>query len=152
MNEIIRTLENDEWQKEFKGYFNSIRSMCNHIYIGDFNWLKRFSKLKDFEFINNSIFNLDIKFSESVFHSKDEYLEKRKILDNYINDFINEIDNIDLGSNLIYKDSKGNEYNKNFGKLIIHMFNHQTHHRGMISIYLEEMGIENDYSNLNSII
>ena len=57
-----------------------------------------------------------------------------------------------MGLNLTYMDSRGDEYKKNFGGLIIHMFNHQTHHRGMISIYLEELGIANDFSNLNSIL
>jgi uncharacterized damage-inducible protein DinB len=28
------------------------------------------------------------------------------------------------------------------------VFNHQTHHRGMISLYLDMLGKENDFSNL----
>jgi uncharacterized damage-inducible protein DinB len=30
--------------------------------------------------------------------------------------------------------------------LIIHMFNHQTHHRGMVSLYLELLRVENGFS------
>ena len=32
--------------------------------------------------------------------------------------------------------------------LLIHLFNHQTHHRGMISLYLEMLGKENNYNNI----
>jgi len=152
MNIFIKMLKENEWEQEFKGYFNSIKSMCNHIYIGDFNWLKRFSKLRSFNYISNDIFKKDIKFTELAFSSIDEYIEKRKLLDKSITDFINELNDEDMGLKLTYVDSRGDEYKKNFGGLIIHMFNHQTHHRGMISLYLEEMGIANDFSNLNSIL
>ncbi|MCL2722457.1 MAG: hypothetical protein FWD47_14095 [Treponema sp.] len=30
---------------------------------------------------------------------------------------------------------------------ITHVFNHQTHHRGMISLYLEMLGKENSFSD-----
>lgn len=152
MNEFILPLKADEWEKEFMGHFNSIKSLCNHIYIGDFNWLKRFSKLRQFGFIQKQIFYKDIKFTEAAIISIDDYIEKRKYLDACMNDFINEIENEDLPLNLMYIDSKGNEYTKNFGGLIIHMFNHETHHRGMISLYLENLGIANDFSNFNSVL
>ena len=56
--------------------------MCNHIYIGDFNWLKRFSKLRGFNYISNDIFKKDIKFTELAFSSIDEYIEKESYLIN----------------------------------------------------------------------
>ena len=152
MNDYIKVLKNDEWERKYNGYFNSIKAMCNHIYFGDFIWLKKFSKLRRFIFINNEVFEKDIKFGELVFNTIEEYLEQRELLDNCINEFIQEIDIDDLKMNIAYTDSRGNEKIKNIGGLIIHMFNHQTHHRGMISLYLEEMGIENDFSNLSSIL
>ena len=30
----------------------------------------------------------------------------------------------------------------------MHMFNHQTHHRGQVSLVLDQFGIENYYSNM----
>jgi uncharacterized damage-inducible protein DinB len=32
------------------------------------------------------------------------------------------------------------------------MFNHQTHHRGMISLYLDMLGKENDFSSLLALV
>ena len=152
MNDFIKTLTNEQWTKKFGGFFNSIQLLCNHLYIGDFNWLKRFSKLREYTYIENNIFERNINFDEIVFNNIDEYVKMREILDNDITKFANEVTEDDLVKILEYTDSHGNKHRKNFGFLILHTFNHQTHHRGMISIYLEELGIENDYSNLSGIL
>ena len=152
MNKIISDLSNAQWEKQFNGYFNSIKTMCNHIYIGDFNWLKRFSNLRPFKYIRNGIFNQRIGFDEVAFESIQDYKDKRCKLDVSINEFVNELKLEDLEKDLKYIDSHGKEYKRNFSGLILHMFNHETHHMGMISIYLEEMEIANDYSNLMDIL
>jgi uncharacterized damage-inducible protein DinB len=152
MNGLIQKLEVSQWRQEFKGFFKSIHSLCNHIYLGDFNWLKRFSKLRSFAYIQNEVFNQDLPFSVVVFETVEDYLAKRGELDLLISDFISEIRAEDLDRYLEYVDSHGNPYTRLFGGLILHCFNHQTHHRGMISIYLESMGIENDFSNLAGMV
>ncbi len=152
MNEIILGLSTEKWGKEFKGYFNSIKSLCNHIYISDFTWLKRFSALRKFKYIDDVSFQKTINFTEMIIGTIQSYSEMRNGLDEKINVFVGEVRNEDLEKKLKYVDSHGKEYERNFGGLILHMFNHETHHRGMISIYLEEMGIANDYSNLMEIL
>ena len=76
----------------------------------------------------------------------------RNKIDNIINIFVNEVKIEDIEKELKFTDSHGKEHKKNFGGLVLHMFNHETHHKGMISIYLEEMGIANNYSNLMEIL
>ncbi|HCM25844.1 MAG: hypothetical protein A2Z99_13475 [Treponema sp. GWB1_62_6] len=152
MNAFFTTLSDEQWKKEFRGFFNSLKSMCNHVYIGDFNWLKRFSGLRKFGFIENPIFERNIKFDETVADSVKDFIAMRNALDSRISRFADEVKTEDLDKDLIYLDSHGNEYRRNFGGLILHMFNHETHHRGMISLYLEELGIANDYSNLAAIL
>jgi uncharacterized damage-inducible protein DinB len=148
MNSIIRTLDPSQWSHIFGGFFNSIQSLCNHIYIGDYNWLKRFSRLREFRYIKNAFFSGEIKFGTTVLNTVAEYEIKRKELDDYIDLFIHEINPGDLFELLTYTDSHGVEYKRLFSGLVLHMFNHQTHHRGMISIYLEELGKSNDFSDL----
>ena len=98
------------------------------------------------------MFNQTIGFDEVVLESIQDYKEKRSKLDVSINEFVNELQQEDLEKHLKYIDSQGKEYVRNFGGLILHMFNHETHHRGMISIYLEDMEIANDYSNLMDML
>ncbi len=152
MNTFIKGLDANQWNREFSGYFNSIRSLCNHIYISDFNWLKRFSKLRQFRYINDPLFDQELQFGSMVLEGTPDYMARREELDGKIISFTNEIHPKDLDQKLTYTDSKGTIHNRLFGGLVLHFFNHQTHHRGMISIYLENMQIANDYSNLMNIV
>ena len=153
MDVIIKTLSKDEWEKNLGGFFNSVRSLCSHLYICDFNWLKRFSRLRDFDIFREAFFAREpYSFKEILFADMDEYLSSRPLLDEKINAFINEVNEKDLNSVLKYSDSEGNTYEKNFGCLIIHSLNHDTHHRGMISLYLEMLGRENDFASFNAVL
>jgi len=152
MNELIRRLDEAQWNRKFGGYFSSIRSLCNHLYISDFNWLKRFTNLRSFIYRAEPIFEQTLRFDSHAFTEKAVYLQKRPELDGYIGRFVDELRGEDLGKRLLYKDSHGDGYDQEFGNVVLHFFNHQTHHRGMISLYLEEMGIENDYSNIMDMI
>ncbi len=152
MDRLISQIDETQWNHNFTTFFPSISKMCNHIYSADFNWLKRFSKLRDFQYIKDKVFLNEINFATDVFETQKEYLSKREYLDKLIIAFTEEITETDLGRNLKYVDIRGTENNRNFGGLVLHVFNHQTHHRGMISVYLELLGIENDYSNLARLV
>ncbi len=152
MNRFISQLDESQWNRNFNTFFPSIFKMCNHIYVADFNWLKRFSKLRDFQYITDRVFLNEIAFGADAFETQKEYLSKREYLDKLIIRFINEITEADLERDLKYTDLRGTEHNRSFGGLVLNMFNHQTHHRGMISIYLEMLGIENDYSSLAYLV
>ena len=152
MNKYISQLNETQWNTNFNTHFPSIFKICNHIYIGDFNWLKRFRTLRDFQYIKDGFFSKEISFTMDAFKDPKEYIAKREHLDQQIYEFVDELTENDLTVNLKYTDSRGTEHNRNLGGLIIHMFNHQTHHRGMISIYLEMLGIDNDYSNLYYLV
>ena len=57
-----------------------------------------------------------------------------------------------LAGGIVLVDPKGNKHRFIFGQVLMHLFNHQTHHRGALSQLLDELEIENDFSNLLSII
>jgi len=147
MNTIIKEITEEEWNREFNGFFKSIHELCSHIYIGDFNWLKRFKNLRAFNALNKSIFEKEYKFTETIFENIAESVVMRKELDDIIIEYINELEKDDLEKILQFKDSKGSNIERKMEPLILHMFNHQTHHRGMISLYLELLGKENSFSD-----
>jgi len=147
MNTIIKGITEEEWNKEFNGFFKSIHELCSHIYICDFNWLKRFKNLRKFNTLNISIFEKEYKFTETIFENITESVVMRKELDDIIIEYSNELEKEDLGKILQFKDSEGSNIQRKMEPLILHMFNHQTHHRGMISLYLELLGKENSFSD-----
>jgi uncharacterized damage-inducible protein DinB len=152
MNNHISLLNKDEWVREFDGFYKNIKSLCNHIYIVDFSWLKRFALLRPFRYLENSLFALDFSQDSNVFDPVNDYLDKRIELDAIISSFIDEVNQEDLDKPLKYISWKGEPQERNFAGVLLHVFNHQTHHRGMISLYLELLGKENDFSNLVKLV
>ncbi len=152
MNALIRTLSSSQWNQEFGGYFKSIKLLCRHLYIGDFNWLKRLSQLRDFRFIKDPLFDQDLNYSSSPFEDIDDYISKREELDKRFIMFAEEIAESDLEEAVSFRNTKGELVTKNFGGMLLSMFNHQTHHRGMISLYLDCMKIDNDFSSLLPLV
>jgi uncharacterized damage-inducible protein DinB len=96
--------------------------------------------------LNKTIFEREYKFNEVIFENINEYIIMRNELDNIIIEYINELDKNDLEKILKFTDSEGDYIERRMEYLILHVFNHQTHHRGMISLYLELLGKENDFS------
>ncbi|MDL2229739.1 DinB family protein [Treponema sp. OttesenSCG-928-L16] len=152
MNRFIAGLSMDEWNRTLGGFFSSVHGLCSHIYIVDYNWLRRFRVIRPYKTLENEFFQEAYDFSELLFSSPGEYIAARQLLDNKIRDFIYEVTEEDLDQVLAYADSRGRQHNRNFGGCLLHVFNHQIHHRGMISLCLELLGRDNDYANLVNIL
>jgi uncharacterized damage-inducible protein DinB len=152
MDALIQTLSGEEWNHEFGGYFKSVRSLCSHLYIADFTWLKRFGALREFQILKSEFFSPALSFKETLFPEKHEYLAKRPELDKKIAEFIGEITGEDLKKTLKYTNSEGKAFEKNCGNAVFQFFNHGSHHRGMISLYLELLGRENDFSSVLAVL
>jgi uncharacterized damage-inducible protein DinB len=114
--------------------------------------MKRFKTHRTFSSLSAPLLDRTFSFQETLFGTVREYLDARKEFDGIITAFASELTAEDLSRPLQFTTSKGVPHTKNFGGLLTHMFNHQTHHRGMISLYLDMMGKPNDFSNLLFVI
>lgn len=133
-----------ELNKDRGAYFGSIIGTLNHIMVGDIFWFKRFSdhqaKFQTLEYFRG----IDKPGSlGAVVHADLAVLSKeRESMDKHIVLFASELTDGAIASTLIYRDSTGNEFSKNFGFLLQHVFNHQTHHRGQVSTLFYQAGID----------
>jgi uncharacterized damage-inducible protein DinB len=148
MGRIMAALSPEEWNREFQGYFKSVSALCSHIVWGDILWLHRFMQVKDFSFAKDGILAKDHPAGTAPFSSVEEYFEERLKLDDIFLSVSGELRQGDLSSMLSFTNMKGEKHTHKLGGLLLHCFNHQTHHRAMISLYLEFMGKPNDYSGL----
>ena len=148
MGRVLAQLTDEEWNRVMGGYYPSIRSLCFHLFIVDFTWLRRFANLRPFAYTKHPIFQGNPTWGGLLFPSFLDYDADRKALDECLTKFAEEVTPEDLPNRLHYKDFKGIDQARKMGGLILHMFNHQTHHRGMISLYLDMLGKENDFSSL----
>ena len=134
------------------GYFPSVRSLCSHLYICDFNWLKRIKNLRSFTSLNDPFFDQNYSFKDVLFQEKNEYLAKRPDMDQRMISFAAEITGADMEADFTYTDSAGKSHVRNFGGCLLQFLNHETHHRGMISVYLEMLGRKNDFGSLGQVL
>jgi uncharacterized damage-inducible protein DinB len=146
MNTIIKNISDEEWNKPFPSYWKSIHELCSHIFIGDYGWLNRFRTFTDSKKLSNECFEINYNWSEIIFESINEYLKRRDALDEKITVFIDEITDEDLVKIMPWTHWNGNIVEKKLSVYLLHMFNHATHHRAQVSLYLDMLGKENDYS------
>ena len=152
MNDVIKTLSKAEWEKSLGGYFPSVRSLCSHLYTTDCNWMKRFRNLRSFTTLKDAFFDKTYARGEMIFEDMGEYLARRPDLDNRILAFVHELTNADMDSVLKFTDPAGKAQERNAGGHILQYFNHGTHHRGAISVYLEQLGHPNDFASFGKVV
>jgi uncharacterized damage-inducible protein DinB len=142
-------LSHDQLHEDRGAFFKSIMGTLNHILVGDILWLRRmylhhgaendqFSqlvKLADFPAVTS--------LNQILFEDFSVLKEKRFAVDAIISLWINEqFKEADLESNFCYQNIKGESSTKNFGEVLSHIFNHQTHHRGQAFTLLIQSGVD----------
>jgi uncharacterized damage-inducible protein DinB len=81
-----------------------------------------------------------------------ELNSQRKLLGQGIIDWCGQLEEADLNSNFFYHNMKGEPFTKKFGSLILHFFNHQTHHRGQVTTLLSQNGLDVGVTDLLMLI
>jgi len=152
MNQVLATVGPGEWTKDRGGFFPSLQKLAAHIYSTDVAWLVRFTGLHPFNSVKGGPFDFPPAAGDLPFESFEDYLPKRKFLDEAFVAFAAEVTEADLSSELSYRNARGEAFTKPFGPLLLHLFNHQTHHRGMVALYLDQAGVKNDFSSLSSYL
>ena len=146
-NRIYKTasmLSLEELSKDRGAFFGSIIGTLNHILVGDTLWLKRFanhpSEPKSLECVRG--LENPRSLNDILYPELEGLRQARTKLDEAILNFSHELTDQDLSSSLSYSNTKGEPFTKNYGYLIQHFFNHQTHHRGQVSTLLSQAGME----------
>ncbi len=151
MLDTIEYLDKSKIMNETKAFYPSIYAALTHIFFSDLNWLKRYRNAFDENRLLHEaglVSMDDKKLKEEMESDYKKLFAYRKEADEIIEKFIEPLDEKTLASYIKYRNYKGDEIEKELWKTILHMFNHQTHHRGQVSILLDMQGIENDYSGL----
>jgi uncharacterized damage-inducible protein DinB len=153
--ELVEPLRKEQVMMESKAYYPSIFETLRHILMADVNWLKRYRGIfKENKALGSSkLVSLEEKDLKAEFESDYRKLFLyRKQVDEMIIQFVNALAEDQLNSTIKYKNYKGQEIEKEVWKTLLHWFNHQTHHRGQVSVLLDLIGIDHDYSSLVSRI
>ena len=152
--QAAQQLGNKVSQQDRGAFFGSILGTLNHIWVADIIWLRRFSQHPQQYPSLSSLPELSsyTALDQTVADDIQTLNKLRQELDKTIIQWCQEIASADLEHSLEYFDTKGNPYNKNFGQLIQHFFNHQTHHRGQISTLINQQGVDLGVTDLLKLI
>ncbi|QCF26719.1 DinB family protein [Hydrocarboniclastica marina] len=137
-------LSSTDLVKDRGAFFGSILGTLNHILVGDTIWLKRFATHPSCVTSLREVAHLPkpTSLDQIVFDDFGRLSEHRIWLDQKIMDWISGLSGGDLDFVLSYHNSKGMPANKRYSSLVLHFFNHQTHHRGQVSALLSQAGID----------
>lgn len=136
-------LPKDALSADRGAFFGSIMGTLNHIVAGDTIWLRRFMGHPSHFAALQAMADIPPPTGLTHIYSDDRgtLLAHRQRLDAIIEAFAAEVSDSDLAHVLTYKNSRG-ECRKHFGSLLLHLFNHQTHHRGQATTLLSQSGVD----------
>lgn len=117
----ISTLSAQEIAAPRIGFFPSLLKTLNHLVVADRIWLARLTHKPD-----SKITALDQIITADFADLRSE----RERLDALVIDFVNELSPVRLKDMLIYQTMAGTSYETPIDLVLVHMFNHHTHHRG----------------------
>ena len=136
----ICTRLTDKERKSDRGiYFRSIHGTLNHLLYGDRSWMGRFLGAPF------SVTNL----GQELYSHFGQLREERRLTDNEILHWAENVTQDWLNSAFTYTSNvDGVTRTLAAGTLVIHFFNHQTHHRGQITALLDQAGHDHGVTDI----
>lgn len=152
--EAVMTLSDEEINGDRKAFFGSIIGTLNHLVVTDTVWLKRFAthpaNYTALELVKD--LPMPTSLDQLLFTEICSLFKHRKILDQTIIDWAHSISEKDLDFVMAYTNMKGIAANKNYFILVMHFFNHQTHHRGQTTTLLSQADVDVGITDLLAIV
>lgn len=135
-------------------FFGSIIGTLNHLVVADTIWLKRFAVHPPQRAALDPVRQLPSPtgLDAVLFADLTALRQRRTLLDEAITTWTAALTAEDLAANLDYATTKGVACSKNFAALLLHLFNHQTHHRGQATTLLAQAGVDVGVTDLVALI
>jgi uncharacterized damage-inducible protein DinB len=136
-------LSDEQLAQDRGAFFGSILGTLNHIAVADILWLQRFAShfpgLASLSPLQEM--PTPTGLDQPLCSSFAELTNLRASLDEVIVHLSNELSAQVLDAPLEYTSTQGIQGKKPFGEVVLHFFNHQTHHRGQATTLFSQMGI-----------
>ena len=152
--EVAAKLSDDKLFEDRGAFFGSVFNTLNHIAVADLMWLNRFAQLRRLNGVDAALSSLPspTTLTQPLAATLVELGELRTKVDQAILSLAKSVTTEHLAETLHYSNTAGQKQAKNFGLLLQHFFNHQTHHRGQVSTLLFQAGVDIGVTDLNALI
>jgi uncharacterized damage-inducible protein DinB len=148
---ILREVDPHKLTENLGSYYGSILGILNHHLLADIGWIRILgTHISTLDFVVPLLDRFPKKrppASELIWKSLEEYVPVRVEIDKLLERVVKSLSTSDYFSNFSVESRRG-KWDYVAWKILLHLFNHQTHHRGSVSVLLDQLGLENDYSNL----
>jgi uncharacterized damage-inducible protein DinB len=141
---LAAELSDAERKRDRGAFFKSIHGTLNHLMVGDRVWLSRFTgdaKLMD------GITGLDAE----LYSDFEELARERKKIDDRIDAFVAALTDEKLAATFSYM-RQGVTHTSPLWWCVVHMFNHQTHHRGQATTLFMQAGRDPGVTDLVAML
>ncbi len=152
--QVCHKLSEQQLNQSTGAFFPSILDHWNHILFGDLIMLQRLVK--------NDFFSLEAKDSEELpvamsvndkfVSNLEELFTLRQKVDSLYISFTQSLIQEALSNNVVYLTTEGEKIERNLAEFCMHVFNHQTHHRGQITCLLSQFGKEYGSTDLPIVV
>lgn len=142
--ECAGRLEPDLLQRDAGAFFGSILGTLHHLVNADTIWLLRFGQLPRTSPVLESVrqWPAPDALDARMFDDFEALRAHRRVIDVLIRRWLEELAEPDLDQDLQYRSMRGVPAQRPFALLLLHFFNHQTHHRGQVSTLLTQAGVD----------
>jgi len=128
---VCAAMSDGERKQDMKAFFGSIHRTFNHILLADRVWLGRLAG-RPF-----AVKSLD----EELYADFQELARERKATDAEIQSTVAGLSPEHLKAPITYRSiSSRQEMTRPRGLILLHLFNHQTHHRGQVTAIMSQLG------------
>ncbi len=140
----------DELARPRGAFFGSLIGTLNHVVVGDTIWLQRFAGHPAAHRTLDPVRALTppTSLDQVLFTEFAPLRSHRRMLDATIVAWVAELTDDDLQHVLLYHNTKGAPFRRRLVALLMHFFNHQTHHRGQATTLLFQAGIDPGVTDL----
>ena len=148
------TLPEAELARDRGAFFGSILGTLNHVAVADTIWLKRFAASPRAQAALAPVCELPAPraLDAPLFPRFSGLRAHREWLDGIIAAWVGGLGAHDLQQVLPYANTRGERFERVLGQLLLHFFNHQTHHRGQATTLLSQAGVDVGVTDLLALI
>jgi uncharacterized damage-inducible protein DinB len=130
---VADALTDDGRRLDRGAFFGSIHNTLSHLLWGDTMWMSRFTDVPKV--------SATIRESATLFGDWNDLKQRRAGMDARMQSWAGSVDQSFLAADLTWFSSAiQREVTKPVWQLVVHMFNHQTHHRGQVHAMLTQAG------------
>jgi len=146
---VAATLSDEERKRDCRAFFKSIHGTFNHLLLADRVWLARFKgvPLPEALISASGVAALD----RELYADFEELRRQRKLTDQELSEFVSALSQERLAAPLVFMRG-GLKLESPLWGTIVHVFNHQTHHRGQITTLLSQQGRDPGVTDLFAML